>query len=211
MYESDRLWLSSVAPRVRDGAELVEEFAQNVGVGAKDALRLTLLVEETVGMVRSMVDRFEGELWLEGDSASCVITLEARARIDWETERRLIAASSAGKNEADAPKGFMAKIARLLRCAFLFDGEDAVPDSLLDAVPGYMSYGLDDAIEEEDMMLGRWSLNTYRTSLQAEDARNAGAQDALDELEKSIVARLADDVTVGIRGERIKLVITKSF
>ena len=37
------------------------------------------------------------------------------------------------------------------------------------------------------------------------------AEAALDELEKSIVARLADDVVVGVKGDRVDLIITKAF
>ena len=39
----------------------------------------------------------------------------------------------------------------------------------------------------------------------------ADADEAWDELEKSIVANLADEVTVNIVGNAVKIVITKTF
>ena len=44
-----------------------------------------------------------------------------------------------------------------------------------------------------------------------ERAIDAAADEAWDELEKSIVGKLADDVVVGVKGDRIELVITKDF
>ena len=60
-------------------------------------------------------------------------------------------------------------------------------------------------------MMTIWTLQTYRVDL--DQARTDGdfAEEAWDELEKSIVAKLADDVAVGVRGDRIDLVIRKKF
>lgn len=40
---------------------------------------------------------------------------------------------------------------------------------------------------------------------------DTAAEEAWDELEKSIVAKLADDVQVGIRSGKVELVIRKRF
>ena len=37
------------------------------------------------------------------------------------------------------------------------------------------------------------------------------AEAAMEDLEKSIVARLADDIVVGVKGDRVELIITKKF
>ena len=200
MIKTDRLWLSGVTPRVQDAGELVDEFARAAGIAPKDALRVTLLVEETVGMVRAMVDSFEAELWLEGDGASCAINLEARVRPDGQAERAL-----------PPPAGFMAKIGQLLRCGFIFENKESVPEFLRNALPDRPSCGSEECSKEEGVILDQWSLSSYKASLLAGREHSPEAREALDELEQSVVASLADDVTVGIQGESIKLVITKTF
>ena len=56
------------------------------------------------------------------------------------------------------------------------------------------------------LLFGRFLKERLQESLK----RNPGAGPVLEELEKSIVAQLADEVTIGIHGRRIRLVISKS-
>ena len=50
-----------------------------------------------------------------------------------------------------------------------------------------------------------WSLAQYRNSLQSLKGENDEAENAWDELEKSVVASLADDVTVGVKKEQVEM------
>ena len=65
--------------------------------------------------------------------------------------------------------------------------------------------------EEKPVMMGQWSLGNYRHALKEKVRDDATAETALDELEKSIVANLADEVIIGIKDSRVKLVISKQF
>ena len=56
-----------------------------------------------------------------------------------------------------------------------------------------------------------WTLQTYRTDLAQADGDDRAAEAAQEDLEKSIVARIADDVVVGVKGDRVDLIITKAF
>ena len=60
-------------------------------------------------------------------------------------------------------------------------------------------------------MLTVWTLQTYRNDLNVARTGSDNAEEAWDELEKSIVAKLADDIVVGVKGDRIDLVISKKF
>ena len=60
-------------------------------------------------------------------------------------------------------------------------------------------------------MMTIWTLQTYRVDLDQARGAHSDADEAWDELEKSIVARLADDIAVGVKGDRIDLVIKKQF
>ena len=55
------------------------------------------------------------------------------------------------------------------------------------------------------MPVGIWSFNKYKSFAGSDQAE----KENWDELEKSVVANLADDVTVGVSGNRIRLAITR--
>jgi len=58
-----------------------------------------------------------------------------------------------------------------------------------------------------------WSLYQYKNRLSPEDNAPADETDLaiLDELEKSIVAKIADDVIVGVKKDRANLTIIKNL
>jgi hypothetical protein len=51
-----------------------------------------------------------------------------------------------------------------------------------------------------------WSLEEYRNSVKQEEQA-----EAWDELERSVIASVADDVTVGVKGRQAQIVIVKKF
>ena len=59
-------------------------------------------------------------------------------------------------------------------------------------------------------MMTVWTLQSYRDDLSKARGEDA-ADEALEDLEKSIVAKIADDIVVGVKGDRIDLVIKKKL
>ena len=108
---------------------------------------------------------------------------------------------------AAAPEGFMAKIAEMMNCSFMFKNVAEMPEDLAGMLPDYMSYGIREG-NGARAWAGRWSLSAYRQNFRDDP----GSGPALEELEKSIVAHLADEVTtIGIHGQKIRLVIAKEI
>lgn len=52
-----------------------------------------------------------------------------------------------------------------------------------------------------------WSLCDYRNSLEDAVIDNEACKEAWDELEKSIVANIANDVLVGVKGNKVDMTI----
>ena len=69
---------------------------------------------------------------------------------------------------------------------------------------------LDDASMDmsPNAMLCGWSLSAYRNAVEAHRDEEA---DKWDELEKSITAKLADEVKIFIRKNTVEMVIEKAF
>lgn len=199
MYKTEKLWVNSSICRIHDADELVKEFSAVNNIGDKDRLRMSLLAEETMCMAMNSLKNFEGELWLEKTENGYALYLEADVR---ETEGTADCVLS-------YPEGFMSKIAEMLNCSYVFEDISDMPNDLKKMLPDYLSYGMkQDSISH--IWTGAWSLSAYRSSLK-EHCGEEGIDRILDELEKSIVASLADDVTVGIIEKKIRLTICKTL
>ena len=195
-----KLWISDAVRRNSDAYETMKEFAEKNGITGKDCYHLGLLTEEALGMANQILHVYDGELWVEGTAAGYEIILEAAVH-ERDGSKAVPTAS---------PEGFMAKIAEMMNCAYMFENIVEMPEDLASMLPDYMSYGIREE-KEAQAWAGRWSLTAYRDHLRNRQEENPNAEPSLDELEKSIVAHLADEVTIGIHGHRIRLVISKNI
>ena len=187
----------------------VEKVTTYNALEDKKALRLRLLAEELCGMLPGLVENFSGEFWAENEGDNYELHVELKAddmSIDLRDE--LISVSKSGKNAA--AKGIMGKIRAVAETMLL-----AVSDPDLAPIPvdgefydyhGYnMGFGyIDPTIAIETGYIYSWSLFNYKTAVEEK-------KDEYAELERSIVAKLADDIIVGVRGKNVEIVVKKSF
>ena len=195
---TDKLWINNTVRRNSEVNDILREFAEENRIEGKDFNHLCLLAEETLGMVSQMLNVYDGQLWLEGTTAGYEIILEASVHENHDGKDVLAA----------SPEGFMAKVAMMMNCSYVFESIAEIPEDLAGMLPDYMSYGMRES-RESPVWAGRWSLSAYRYQLMKHREGKPAAGVALEELEKSIVAQLADEVTIGIHGHRIRLVISK--
>ena len=206
--KSEVFMLNCDAGRMAAARYVTEEFARGLGLGKHESLRLELLTEETLGMVKALVDDFYGQIWFEGEGKRCEIHLQATADMNADRREELLSVSSSGRNAA--AKGFMAMLKDVVSGAMHSFGR-----SMNDYGREVARYGIVNPADvggfAVDAMVPIWSLQTYRTGLETQRLGDTEADAAWDELEKSIVGKLADDVVVGVKGDRIELVIVKDF
>ena len=171
----------------------------------KESLRLRLLSEEMMGMLRTIVGDIPANYWVEAEDKRFSLHLSTKARMNADMREELLKTATSGKN--DAVKGFMSRI----RDVFTQLGE---PDS---AAISPMEYGFSFVdVDSFDASMGvtthgllyGWSMREYRNEL---SLHRAEEPEKWDELEKSITARLADEVKIFIRGKAVEMVIEKSF
>ena len=206
--KSEIFMLNSDAGRMAAARYATEEFTRALGLEKRDALRLDLLTEETLGLVKALVDVFYGQLWFDAEGKRCEIHLEATADMNADRREELLSVSSTGRNAA--AKGFMAMLRDVVSGAMHSFGR-----SMDDYGREVTKYGMVNPADiggfAVDAMVPIWTLQTYREGLEEQRDVDDAAGAAWDELEKSIVGKLADDVVVGIKGDRIELVIVKDF
>lgn len=178
----------------------VEKVTAYNALEKKEALRLRLLAEELTGMLPELVDRFEGVFWLENDENEYELHVELSVGgMSKEKKEALIAVSASKKNAAAV--GFMGKIREIAENMLLYSEESngahfAHCDYLYD-------YGIADF-----HYTYAWTLDHYAAQ---QKCQPESAAEEWDQLEKSIVAKLADDVIVGVRGQKVEIIIKKAF
>ena len=157
----------------------------------KQILRTRLIAEEFVGMLKELSTDFDGEFWIENEnlSFSYVAQIHVNEAMDLQTKRRFIEVSSSKKNTT---KGIMGKI------------RDIVENLLYPENAMYSSHFVAYQLESAVLLNDQWTLNKYK------DAERKNPE-PWDELEKSIIANLADDVIVSVKGNKVEIVILKDF
>ena len=174
----------------------------------KDALYLRLLAEEMMGMIRQITGETEAEFWVSSEDKSFELHLVAYPVMTQAMRKELLKASSSGKNAA--AKGFMGKIKDIFNRALASDD--------LQNLAYYYSQGI--IVTENAFMTDSytsttgtvsWSMKKYKTAVEKESANSAEAKEEWDELEKSIVASIADEVEIAISGDKVEMTVYKKF
>ena len=197
--KSDVIHVTNDGVGVKDARVQSERVAAFFGLNKKDALHLNLLTEELMGMMLALTGQTEADFWIEGTDNVISLHLKAETSMNAEMRQKLLAASSSGKNVA--VKGVMGKIKDIFQ-RLLEPADDSV---LPTAAFAQGSSACPNAFSS--LGVGLWSLRQYKSSLKS----GVGANKEWDELEKSIVSKLADEVQIGIIDENVEMVIFKSF
>lgn len=205
---TDKIMVFSEGTGIEKALEEAERFAQYENLDAEQGLYIRLLSEEMMGLVRGITGGFEGKFWLEGADGECRICLRADTYMDRQKKKKLIALSGSGKNESSV--GIMEMIRNLVVNAI--NDPDSVDELQNEYDDGSVMYGMMGARSDGsiDAMDFEWSLLQYRSMVEKEKQQKK-AEEAWDELEKSVVANIADDVRVGVRGDIVEMTIIKRY
>ena len=186
-----------------------ERFAGYHRLTDTDTLHIRLLTEEAVSLIHGIIEEFYANFWIEsekiGDDLLCRIVVSAQTEVSAVQEEKLLSTASSGRNE-DA-KGVLGMIRQLFRHIVQSDGTGDDLDWQNDN-PWY-GMGTQDSRTQyrvASMAMG-WSLQAYRQS--AQEHTGDRYDRIMDELERSIIANLADDVKVGISSGRAQVTIEK--
>lgn len=191
---SDVIRVSSSGKGVAEALSTAERVAAYKGLSKKDTLHLRLLTEEMMGMLQGLTGETEAEFFIEDENNSFRLHLITYTAMDAEKRRRLISSSTSGKNAA--VKGVMSKIRDLFQQAF----EPLEGDGVSFYTTGWVHHP-DSGVIDFSIYDSAWSFNQYRVSVK--DAEE------WDELEKSIVANLADEVSIGVNKNKVEMIIYK--
>ena len=176
-----------------------EKAAEYSSLDKKESGRLRLLAEELFEMIPSVLQFSSGEFWIESEGKKFEIhtSLKPTELLTIEKREEILKVSTSGKNAA--AKGIMSKI-RLAATFMMIEYENNSDLTLSGA-----SFFDDGLGINPYFSLSSWSLEQYRKKIQDEKGEK------WDELEKSIIANIADDVIVGIQGKQVDIIVKKAF
>ncbi len=191
-----------------EGVGFAEALSQTERVAAfkelpeKSALHLRLLAEEMMGIMHALTGEKKADFWIDDENGVFSLHLSSFAEMDSQMRKKLLSVSKSGRN--DAARGVTGKLRDLFE-RFMAPGDMSIGQSLaaglccesMDPEFGVMRLAPDDY----------WSLRRYSAALE----RTAEPDENWDELEKSVVANLADDVRIGIKGRNVEITIIKKF
>ena len=193
--KTDVIVVSSKGSKMDAALSEAEKVAAYKGLTHKNALHLRLLAEEMMSMMGSIAGDVEGRFWIEDSEGVYQLHLQVLTDMSASKRKQLISAASSGQNEAN--RGIMGKIRSF------FEPVDDLP-VFFDAA---MATSPDDVYTD----MG-WSMRAYQNQIQEYlKQQREGAKEAWDELEKSVVTHVADDVNVSISGREVELVILKKM
>ena len=199
--KTDVISVSGRGNQVQTALAQVDKVAAYKGLTGKNALHLRLLTEEMMGMMRSITGETEGQFWIEDHDGEYGLHLRVRTRLTSEEREQLLSASSSGKNES--AKGLMGRIREFFDWS---SDEDLSFASSSLILPDMYEHSSSPMLDLE------WSMLRYESALSGRLEQNdAAAREAWDELEKSVVKHVADDVLVSIRGGTVEMTILKKM
>ena len=183
---------------MEEALKQVEKVAAYKELEPRGAMQLRLLAEEMLGMMRAITGETEGEFWIEDQDNLYQLHLRVKTRMNSAKRDQLLAASSSGKNES--ARGLMGR---------LLDFFDREMDEDIAAISSPLV--LPEMYEHSATSLDwEWSMTAYQNELSnLVKQKDQSALDMWDELEKSVVTHVADDVRVSIRGQQAEMTILK--
>ena len=206
ILKTQHIKISNDGSGMNEALNMTDKVAASLQLSKKESFQLRLLSEEMFSMVRAIAGNFTADFWIEEENRNCKLRLEtAKMALDYEKRKEFLSVSTKGENIAR--RGIMEKIRDIFE-AGLYGMEEGFKMQSKYGGGMYM-YG---SIDSMDIGIAdaiyAWSMEKYKSEVEADISENA---DAWDEIEKSIIANIADDVKVGVRKDSLEIIIEKKF
>lgn len=162
-------------------------------VSYKDINSICLLTEEMYSLFNELLNEKKGDFTLDRKDDEIYISLGVQTWVNDETKEKFISMNSSGKNDAyTGVKGFFRSVMDSLMLGIAATSYGAINDN-----DTYMEYPGDNC----DVY--KWNVKEYTNT-------NRHTNSNWEELEKSIIMKFADDVSISVRNSYVLMTITKN-
>lgn len=194
--KSDVMVIGTNQDFTKKALDFTEQYAGNLP--KKAHLRIRLIAEELMNLFRSITGEMEAEYWVENESNIFTLHLDTQTLMYAGKRQELMELSSTKENAA--AKGVIGKIREAFELALLPEDEREA------MLAHYSLFGFSGSDSMESGTEDVWRMSDYIEDVNKSDDTEF-VQEAKDELEKSIIANLAKEVTISIRGDKVSMAV----
>ena len=200
--------LTNLGADMEDALHITEQLALFRGLDYRAALQLRLLAEELFSILRNIAGDLTASYWIVVQDTLYELHMRTQMNMTQEIREHLLDIST--KRENEAARGFMGRLMDKIFMRYLLTADN------LNDNPDLKRADPEDPVSDPEAGSGAefteaWIMSEYRSDIDSRRNQSAEAEKQWDELEKSIVARLADEVKVSMRGVNVEITIIKSF
>ena len=200
--KTEQFIVNSNGKGINEALSATETLGTEAGLDKKSFLQLRLLAEELFGLLKGIAGKVEATYQAESEGKNFEIRMRSEVNITDKMREQFLQASTSGKNSAST--GFMGKI-KVLIADIMLSYKQNLPYAMINTVSSMPMGGTAGEIASI------WTLSDYRREVQVNVSKSVEADEAWDELEKSIIANIADDIKVRIVGANVEIDIIKTF
>ena len=203
--KTPQIYVNGEEQGVKRALEVTAEFASQMELTKKESAYLRLITEELLTLFAGITNsEYRALFWIIGEGRKATFHLIAKTEMTAEKREQFLETASSGKN--DAAVGIMGKIKDMVEAAVLNFGK--IPNS--QNVEFYDAGNVETAPVDGFSLF--WTLENYRKAMENQRTEEPEDDDiAWEELERSIIANIADDVHVSIRKDAVELLVYKTF
>lgn len=211
--ETEHIYVNGEEESIQEAIRTTEQYAYKLEFPEKEAMRLRLLSEELLGLLSGITsDDYTAMFWVSGDASRTYLHLVGHVKMTAKRRDELLASSKSGKNEA--AKGIIGKLRDMIATSVL-SMDEAAPMGSVNAAMDFYSAGMESVVANPGMI--NWTLAGYRSYMEEQyidlDKTDAfdNKREPWDELERSIIANLADDVKVSIKNDDVEITVERTM
>ena len=133
---SDKIQIDNKGNGMEAALAETESVARFRGLNEKETLRLQMMTEEMLGLVRSVTGELAASFWIDSEGKAFTLHLSTKTKMDAGKRYLLISSTTEGKNEA--AKGFIGLLRDKLETAMMAEGDCVCYDAggaMLDEAP----------------------------------------------------------------------------
>ncbi|SER86751.1 hypothetical protein SAMN04487884_112130 [Butyrivibrio fibrisolvens] len=194
--KTDIIKLSSDISSWEDALDETEKCGRYNNLGDTQVLKLRLLGEELMNLMKSIVGEFDGSYWIETKNNKFEVHVTADTQVSFLQRESLLDASKTSEEE-QKKKGFFKTIINVWK-DYVETQSVILNDPIMQQRIEIMGLGIDSG----ELALKSWSLNRYVETL---------PDDQKDDLEQFIVKSLADDILVSAKKDHASLIAVRTF
>lgn len=202
--KSNKVRISGKKANFESILEETQAFAYNEDLPDKASLQLQLLAEEIVSLMRAISFDYEGTYMVSGENGKYELTVEGETLINPKRKKDLMSIATKQKPST----GVLNRIKNIFE-GFMTFTEEAAPSGDTANIM-YMTTEIGDMQAFNVLQAQSWSLKSYRQQVE-ESLDDEDMKAGWEELERSIIANLADDVTVEIKASKVLITVYKEF